>query len=160
MEKKLIDRCVSMIYAREGIVLCRTKNHQIDVNAPRTNISNFVTRRLTCHAWQPEMIYIGLTGRLAKFGASHPHAFIQKPPRLQLSTAYPRFFAHYVYVSGHCEVIHAASLLIADTALVSVEKSNFQFILRLLNTNVDGKQKIMYALNRIKGVGRRYSKLV
>jgi len=46
------------------------------------------------------------------------------------------------------------------TALVSGEKTNFQFILRLLNTNVDGKQKIMYALTRIKGVGRRYSNLV
>merc|ERR1711981_1127200 len=45
-------------------------------------------------------------------------------------------------------------------SLVSGEKSNFQFILRLLNTNVDGKQKIMYALTRIKGVGRRYSNLV
>lgn len=45
-------------------------------------------------------------------------------------------------------------------ALVSGEKSNFQYILRLLNTNVDGKQKIMYALTRIKGVGRRYSNLV
>lgn len=46
------------------------------------------------------------------------------------------------------------------TALVSGEKSNFQYILRLLNTNVDGKQKIMYALTKIKGVGRRYSNLV
>lgn len=46
------------------------------------------------------------------------------------------------------------------TALVSGEKSNFQYILRLLNTNVDGKQKIMYALTQIKGVGRRYSNLV
>ena len=35
-----------------------------------------------------------------------------------------------------------------------------QHILRLLNTNVDGKQKIMYALTQIKGVGRRYSNLV
>src|ERR1700761_9365386 len=33
-------------------------------------------------------------------------------------------------------------------------------ILRLLNTNVDGKQKVMYALTKIKGVGRRYSNLV
>jgi ribosomal protein S13 len=32
--------------------------------------------------------------------------------------------------------------------------------LRLLNTNVDGKRKIMYALTEIKGVGRRYSNLV
>ncbi|KAJ5779832.1 hypothetical protein N7457_007552 [Penicillium paradoxum] len=45
-------------------------------------------------------------------------------------------------------------------SLVSGEKTNFQFILRLLNTNVDGKQKIMYALTQIKGVGRRYSNLV
>ena len=45
-------------------------------------------------------------------------------------------------------------------ALVTGEKSNFQFILRLLNTNVDGRQKIMYALTKIKGVGRRYSNLV
>ena len=35
-----------------------------------------------------------------------------------------------------------------------------QHILRLLNTNVDGKRKIMYALTEIKGVGRRYSNLV
>jgi len=34
------------------------------------------------------------------------------------------------------------------------------FQLRLLNTNVDGKQKVMYALTKIKGVGRRYSNLV
>merc|ERR1712000_228316 len=45
-------------------------------------------------------------------------------------------------------------------SLVSGEKTNFQFILRLLNTNVDGKQKVMYALTNIKGVGRRYSNLV
>ncbi|KAL1977304.1 hypothetical protein VTN31DRAFT_163 [Thermomyces dupontii] len=45
-------------------------------------------------------------------------------------------------------------------SLVTGEKSNFQYILRLLNTNVDGKQKIVYALTRIKGVGRRYANLV
>lgn len=53
-----------------------------------------------------------------------------------------------------------SNLLTGNSALVSGEKSNFQFILRLLNTNVDGKQKIMYALTKIKGVGRRYSNLV
>ena len=37
---------------------------------------------------------------------------------------------------------------------------DLQHILRLLNTNVDGKRKIMYALTEIKGVGRRYSNLV
>ncbi|KAG6369674.1 ribosomal protein S13/S18-domain-containing protein [Boletus reticuloceps] len=36
----------------------------------------------------------------------------------------------------------------------------FQHILRLLNTNVDGKRKVMYALTEIKGVGRRYANLV
>ncbi|RUO96727.1 LOW QUALITY PROTEIN: ribosomal protein S13/S18-domain-containing protein, partial [Jimgerdemannia flammicorona] len=47
----------------------------------------------------------------------------------------------------------AASLVVPD-------KSQFQHILRLLNTNVDGKTKIMFALTNIKGVGRRYSNLV
>merc|ERR1712071_374760 len=37
---------------------------------------------------------------------------------------------------------------------------SFQHILRLLNTNVDGRRKIMFALTEIKGVGRRYSNLV
>merc|ERR1711879_989065 len=45
-------------------------------------------------------------------------------------------------------------------SLVSGEKTNFQYIIRLLSTNVDGKQKVMYALTKIKGVGKRYSNLV
>ena len=36
----------------------------------------------------------------------------------------------------------------------------FQHILRVLNTNIDGKEKIMYALTAIRGVGRRYSNIV
>ena len=36
----------------------------------------------------------------------------------------------------------------------------FQHILRLLNTNVDGKEKIMYALTSIKGIGRRFANIV
>ena len=32
--------------------------------------------------------------------------------------------------------------------------------MRILNTNVDGRQKIMYALTSIKGCGRRFSNLV
>eukprot|EP00128_Syssomonas_multiformis_P013098 Colp12_sorted_trinity150504_noHs@29034 len=43
-------------------------------------------------------------------------------------------------------------------SLVLPEK--FQHILRIMNTNVDGKQKIMFALTKIKGVGRRYSNVV
>ena len=49
----------------------------------------------------------------------------------------------------------------AKMSLVLPEQhQQFQHILRLLNTNVDGKRKIMYALTEIKGVGRRYSNLV
>lgn len=41
-----------------------------------------------------------------------------------------------------------------------MQGDDFQHILRLLNTNVDGKNKIMYALTSIKGMGRRFSNLV
>lgn len=39
------------------------------------------------------------------------------------------------------------------------DKENFQHILRVLNTNIDGKHKIMFALTAIKGVGRRYANI-
>lgn len=41
-----------------------------------------------------------------------------------------------------------------------VSNEEFQHILRVLNTNVDGRQKIMFALTSIKGVGRRFANLV
>ena len=41
-----------------------------------------------------------------------------------------------------------------------VQGDDFQHILRLLNTNVDGKNKIMYAMTAIRGIGRRFSNLV
>ncbi|KIY48974.1 hypothetical protein FISHEDRAFT_42292 [Fistulina hepatica ATCC 64428] len=44
--------------------------------------------------------------------------------------------------------------------VVPEQHQTFQHILRLLNTNVDGKRKIMYALTEIKGVGRRYANIV
>ena len=37
---------------------------------------------------------------------------------------------------------------------------DFQYVLRVLNTNVDGRQKIMYAMTSIKGIGRRMSNLI
>jgi small subunit ribosomal protein S18e len=43
--------------------------------------------------------------------------------------------------------------------LVVPDKENFQHIIRILNTNIDGKQKIMFALRSIRGIGRRYSNL-
>lgn len=41
-----------------------------------------------------------------------------------------------------------------------VAEDSFQHILRVLNTNVDGKQKIVYAMTAIRGLGRRFSNLV
>merc|ERR1739843_8590 len=40
-------------------------------------------------------------------------------------------------------------------ALVLPEK--FQHILRILNTNIDGKRNITFALTSIKGVGKRFA---
>jgi len=41
-----------------------------------------------------------------------------------------------------------------------VEDAQFQLILRVLNTNVSGSQKVQYALTRIRGIGRRFANLV
>ncbi|KAI3930741.1 hypothetical protein MKX01_037187 [Papaver californicum] len=41
-----------------------------------------------------------------------------------------------------------------------VANEDFQHILRVLNTNVDGKQKIMFAMTSIKGFGRRFANIV
>jgi small subunit ribosomal protein S18e len=40
------------------------------------------------------------------------------------------------------------------------EEGEFQHILRILNTNINGEQKVMYALTSIKGIGRRFSNLI
>lgn len=36
----------------------------------------------------------------------------------------------------------------------------FQHILRVMNTNIDGSQKVMFGFTAIKGVGRRYANLI
>lgn len=52
-------------------------------------------------------------------------------------------------------------LLLIDLELQSlVANEDFQHILRIQNTNVDGKQKVMFALTSIKGIGRRFSNIV
>merc|ERR1712226_1435805 len=38
--------------------------------------------------------------------------------------------------------------------------TNFRHILRVMNTNIDGKRNIMFAITAIKGVGRRYANIV
>lgn len=40
------------------------------------------------------------------------------------------------------------------------EPENFRFILRILNTNIDGRRKVPFALRSIKGCGLRFSSLV
>ena len=52
--------------------------------------------------------------------------------------------------------------LLPDSKMTSIfnEGAQFQYIIRLLNTNIEGKTKIMYALTSIKGVGRRFANLV
>ena len=41
-----------------------------------------------------------------------------------------------------------------------VEDADFQHILRVLNTNVDGREKVPYALCKIRGIGRRFANLI
>lgn len=47
----------------------------------------------------------------------------------------------------------------AQSTLV-VSSADFQHILRVLNTNIDGRQKVMFAMTRIRGVGRRFANVV
>ncbi|XP_050647631.1 40S ribosomal protein S18-like [Macaca thibetana thibetana] len=53
--------------------------------------------------------------------------------------------------------LHATTCA-AAMSLVIPEK--FQHILRVLNTNIDGRRKIAFAITAIKGVGRRYAHVV
>merc|ERR1712178_11552 len=39
-------------------------------------------------------------------------------------------------------------------------QDQFQHILRILNTNVDGRHKIPFAITQIRGVGRRFANMV
>jgi len=41
-----------------------------------------------------------------------------------------------------------------------VLQDDFQHILRVLNTNIDGRQKVTIALTNVKGVGRRFATIV
>eukprot|EP01059_Diplonema_ambulator_P024696 TRINITY_DN40990_c0_g1_i1.p1 TRINITY_DN40990_c0_g1~~TRINITY_DN40990_c0_g1_i1.p1 ORF type:complete len:103 (+),score=10.51 TRINITY_DN40990_c0_g1_i1:41-310(+) len=40
-------------------------------------------------------------------------------------------------------------------AVVAQSGDEFQHMLRVMNTNVDGKDKVPFAMRRVKGVGRR-----
>merc|ERR1711956_189999 len=51
-------------------------------------------------------------------------------------------------------------LLLKENKMSLVIPPTFQHILRVMNTNIDGKRNIQYAITNIKGVGRRYANLV
>lgn len=71
--------------------------------------------------------------------------------------------AFAVNISKLFVTVHRPNLaLLTKLAFVQslVAEDSFQHILRVLNTNVDGKQKIVYAMTAIRGLGRRFSNLV
>mmetsp|Transcript_14891 Transcript_14891/g.56466 ORF Transcript_14891/g.56466 Transcript_14891/m.56466 type:complete len:229 (-) Transcript_14891:2050-2736(-) len=41
-----------------------------------------------------------------------------------------------------------------------VQTDDFQHMLRVLNTNIDGRRTVIYALTSIKGIGRRFADLI
>ena len=43
---------------------------------------------------------------------------------------------------------------------LKLQPEDFQHILRICNTNIDGRTKVMYAICKIKGIGRRFSNLI
>ena len=45
-------------------------------------------------------------------------------------------------------------------SLIYEKAADFKHILRIFNTNVDGKRKVAYGLRTIKGIGRRFAHLI
>ena len=41
-----------------------------------------------------------------------------------------------------------------------IGEGGFQHILRIANTNIEGRERVQYALTKIKGIGRRFSNVV
>ncbi|KAG5397746.1 hypothetical protein IGI04_019560, partial [Brassica rapa subsp. trilocularis] len=64
------------------------------------------------------------------------------------------------YVEKSIQFIKGGTSSLRDRTMSLVANEEFQHILRVLNTNVDGKQKIMFALTSIKGIGRRLANIV
>ncbi|KAJ3116667.1 ribosomal 40S subunit protein S18B [Nowakowskiella sp. JEL0407] len=61
----------------------------------------------------------------------------------------------------YSQIISTKSLIFQlQSIVVPGPDTQFQHILRLLNTNVDGRRNVTYAMNAIKGCGRRYANLV
>ena len=45
-------------------------------------------------------------------------------------------------------------------SLVVVQEENFKELLRLFNTNIEGRRSALYALTSVKGIGRRFAGIV
>lgn len=75
-------------------------------------------------------------------------------PRRHIHLPCPACLSSYLNPTNNFRCIF--TLFVSKLSYLIIE----QHILRLLNTNVDGKRKVMYALTEIKGVGRRYSNIV
>ncbi|CAM6087191.1 unnamed protein product [Calypogeia fissa] len=65
-----------------------------------------------------------------------------------------------IFLVWSLERSHPGGELCHFSIMSLIAGEEFQHILRVLNTNVDGRQKIMFALTSIKGVGRRFANLV
>ncbi|KAJ7969776.1 40S ribosomal protein S18 [Quillaja saponaria] len=68
--------------------------------------------------------------------------------------------SHFLYLSLGASKMFSLMLFGNGFLQSLVANEDFQHILRVLNTNVDGKQKIMFALTSIKGIGRRFANIV
>ncbi|GMP99762.1 hypothetical protein CsSME_00047115 [Camellia sinensis var. sinensis] len=67
----------------------------------------------------------------------------------------------YIVCSARSSELKNFSRARSETLAMSlVANEEFQHILRVQNTNVDGKQKIMFAMTSIKGIGRRFANIV
>ena len=73
-------------------------------------------------------------------------------PRSNSTTAsvWLKFRASHQFLFVRLVQICVTSLMILSCSQALVIPEKFQHILRVLNTNIDGKQKIMFALTSIK----------
>jgi len=75
------------------------------------------------------------------------------------------FRANFPFCLANYHIPHAHVLIyvLPFTVVIfraSMQGPEFQHILRILNTNVEGKRNVVYALTRIKGLGRRFANLI
>ena len=66
-----------------------------------------------------------------------------------------------LFFSGLSEPLRPLISLFPPCSMALIfPQDQFQHILRILNTNVDGRHKVPFAMTAIKGVGRRFANMV